>query len=153
MAVHCWSRGQVNGSLCHDVGCKRSIAREISFVISPQKRLHQRLSLQGAKRGWSHRLEEAGYFPGKGTIGKMALSYAADRVMPVVTSTMLINKEDRLLKTLLAWPEMMEAWMDAKTMEIQERGQVQETLKHVRMENGESRCEKSYVAQVSNTTD
>lgn len=83
----------------------------------------------------------------------MALSYAADRAMPVVTSTMLISKEDRLLKTLLAWPEMMEAWMDAKTMGIQERGQVQDTLKHVRMENRESRCEKSYVAQVSNMAD
>ena len=83
----------------------------------------------------------------------MALRYVADRVMPVVTSMMLTSKEDRRLKTLLAWPEMMEAWMDAMAMGIQERGQVQETLKHVRMETGESRCEESYVAQVSNMAD
>lgn len=43
--------------------------------------------------------------------------------------------------------------MDAMAMGIQERGQVQETLKHVRMETAESRCEESYVAQVSNMAD
>lgn len=87
-----------------------------------------RLSLQGAKR-------QAG--------GSRVLlakeSYVAGRVM-------LTSREDRLLRTLLPWPEMMEAWIDAMTMGIQERD-----LKTCK--NGEWRCEKSYDAQVSNMVD
>lgn len=61
---------------------------------------------------------------------------------------MLASKDDRLPKTLLAWPEMIEAWMDAMAMGVQESSGSRDfkTCK-------ESRCEESYVAQVSNMAD
>lgn len=67
----------------------------------------------------------------------MALSYVAGRGMPLAMVLMMISKEGMLLKTLPAWPEelRMNARVKAMTVGIPERGQVQETSKHVRMES------------------